>query len=167
MIKRIIAFLLCALVVLSCFVSCGSDINTDNPGAYISMYLTDEVYDFDPANAYKNESALRVVSLLFAPLFSLDENGNVKKELVKSYEIFEDPKASEYKLTLKLEKSFWSDGAQVAANDVVFAWKRILEVESTSEAASLLFDIKNARKVKEGDLSIDALGIYAVNTTTA
>ena len=166
MIKRIIAFLLCALVVLSCFVSCGSDINTDNPGAYISMYLTDEVYDFDPANAYKNESALRVVSLLFAPLFSLDENGNVKKELVKSYEIFEDPKASEYKLTLKLEKSFWSDGAQVAANDVVFAWKRILEVESTSEAASLLFDIKNARKVKEGDLSIDALGIYAVNTTT-
>ncbi|MBR4874053.1 MAG: hypothetical protein IKV00_09475, partial [Clostridia bacterium] len=45
-------------------------------------------------------------------------------------------------------------------------WKRILEVESTSEAAALLYDIKNARKVKEGDLSIDALGIYAVNTTT-
>lgn len=166
MIKRIIAFLLCALVVLSCFVSCGSEINADNPGAYISMYLTDEVYDFDPAHAYNNESALRVVSLLFAPLFSLDEDGNVKKELVKSYEISEDPKASEYKLTLRLEDSYWSDGTPVSANDVVFAWKRILEVESTSEAASLLFDIKNARKVKEGDLSIDALGIYAVNTTT-
>lgn len=166
MIKRITAFLLCALVVLSCFVSCGSDINADNPGAYISMYLTDEVYDFDPANAYNNESALRVVSLLFSPLFSLDEDGNVKKELVKSYEIDEDIKASEYKLTLKLAESFWSDGTQISANDVVFAWKRILEVESTSGAASLLFDIKNARKVKEGDLSIDALGIYAVNTTT-
>lgn len=166
MIKRITAFLLCALVVLSCFVSCGNKINTDNPGAYISMYLTDEVYDFDPAYAYNNESALRVVSLLFSPLFSLDENGKVKNELVKSYEIDEDVKASEYKLTLKLQKSFWSDGAQVSANDVVFAWKRILEVEATSEAAALLFDIKNARKVKEGDLSIDALGIYAVNTTT-
>ena len=166
MIKRITALMLCALVVLSCFVSCGSDINSDNPGAYISMYLTDEVYDFDPANAYNNESALRVVSLLFAPLFSLDENGKVKNELVKSYEIDEDPKASEYKLTLKLEDSYWSDGTPVSANDVVFAWKRILEVESTSEAASLLFEIKNARKVKEGDLSIDALGIYAVNTTT-
>ena len=166
MIKRITALMLCALVVLSCFVSCGSDINSDNPGAYISMYLTDEVYDFDPAHAYNNESALRVVSLLFAPLFSLDENGKVKNELVKSYEIDEDPKASEYKLTLKLKDSYWSDGTPVSANDVVFAWKRILEVEATSEAASLLFEIKNARKVKEGDLSIDALGIYAVNTTT-
>ena len=166
MIKRIAALMLCALMVLSCFVSCGNTIDSDNPGAYISMYLTDEVYDFDPANAYNNESALRVVSLLFAPLFSLDENGNVKKELVKSYEIDEDPKASEYKLTLKLEDSYWSDGTPVSANDVVFAWKRILEVESTSEAACLLFAIKNARKVKEGDLSIDALGIYAVNTTT-
>ena len=166
MIKRIAALMLCALMVLSCFVSCGNAIDSDNPGAYISMYLTDEVYDFDPANAYNNESALRVVSLLFAPLFSLDENGNVKKELVKSYEIDEDPKASEYKLTLKLEDSYWSDGTPVSANDVVFAWKRILEVESTSEAACLLFAIKNARKVKEGDLSIDALGIYAVNTTT-
>lgn len=166
MMKRIFAFLLCALMVVSCFVSCGSEITTDNPGAYISMYLTDEVYDFDPAYAYNNESALRVVSLLFAPLFSLDENGKVKNELVKSYEIFEDPKASEYKLTLTLEDSYWSDGTPVSANDVVFAWKRILEVESTSEAAALLYDIKNARKVKEGDLSIDALGIYAVNTTT-
>ena len=166
MMKRIFAFLLCALMVVSCFVSCGSEINVDNPGAYISMYLTDEVYDFDPAYAYNNESALRVVSLLFAPLFSLDKNGKVKNELVKSYEIFEDPKASEYKLTLTLEDSYWSDGTPVSANDVVFAWKRILEVESTSEAAALLYDIKNARKVKEGDLSIDALGIYAVNTTT-
>lgn len=166
MMKRITAFLLCALMVVTCFVSCGSEINSDNPGAHISMYLTDEVYDFDPANAYNNESALRVVSLLFAPLFSLDAKGNVKKELVKSYEIFEDVKASEYKLTLKLQDSYWSDGTPVSANDVVFAWKRILEVESTSEAAALLYDIKNARKVKEGDLSIDALGIYAVNTTT-
>ncbi|MBR5124147.1 MAG: hypothetical protein IKU90_03360, partial [Clostridia bacterium] len=152
MMKRIFAFLLCALMVVSCFVSCGSEINVDNPGAYISMYLTDEVYDFDPAYAYNNESALRVVSLLFAPLFSLDENGKVKNELVKSYEIFEDPKASEYKLTLTLEDSYWSDGTPVSANDVVFSWKRILEVESTSEAAALLYDIKNARKVKEGDL---------------
>lgn len=166
MFKRITAFLLCALMLVSCLVSCGSEINSDNPGAYITMHLSDEVYDFDPANAYNNESALRVISLMFVPLFSLDENGNVQKELVKSTIIEEDVKASEYKLTLKLKETFWSDGAQVSANDVVFAWKRILEVESTSEAASLLFNIKNARKVKEGDLSIDALGIYAVNTTT-
>ena len=149
--------------------ACGSteeDEKDQDRGAYISMYITDQVFDFDPANAYDNASALKVVSLLYSPLFSLDEKGNVKKELVDSYEIYEDPKAGEYKLTLNLKPSFWSDGTQISANDVVFAWKRILEVEATSEAASLLFDIKNARKVKAGDCSIDDLKVYAVNTTT-
>lgn len=169
MTKRIVALLVALLMLVTCFVSCGSSEEQkkdENRGAYISMYLADEVYDFDPANAYNNASALKVVSLLFAPLFSIDEDGNVKKELVDTYSIYEDAKASEYKLTLKLKPTYWSDGTQISANDVVFAWKRILEVEATSEAASLLFEIKNARAVKAGDLSIDALQIYAVNTTT-
>lgn len=166
MIKRISALLLCALMVVSCFASCGSDINQKNPGAYISMYLTDEVYDFDPANAYNNDAALQIVSLLFSPLFTLTEKGKVEGVLVDEYSIYQDAKAHEYILTLKLKETSWSDGTQISANDVVFAIKRILEVESTSEAAALLFEIKNARKVKEGDLSIDALGVYAVNTTT-
>ena len=169
MIKRIIALMLTLLMLVSCFAACGSTEEKEKDedrGAYISMYIADEVYDFDPANAYNNASALKVVSLLFSPLFSLDESGKVKKELVDSYSIYEDPKAGEYKLTLKLKTTYWSDGTQISANDVVFAWKRILEVEATSEAASLLFDIKNARAVKAGDLSIDALKIYSVNTTT-
>lgn len=166
MFKRITALFLCVLVLVSCFASCGSDINEDNPGAYITMYLTDEVYDFDPAHAYNNDSALQIISLLFTPLFSMDENGKVKGELVKEYVIKDDPNSGEHKITFTLNNTAWSDGTKVAANDVVFSIKRILEVESTSEAASLLYDIKNARKVKEGDLSIDALGIYAVNTST-
>ena len=159
-----------ALLMLTLsLVACGGtedEEKEEDRGAYISMYLADQVYDFDPANAYNNASALKIVSLLFTPLFSIDEKGNVEKELVSSYSIYEDPKAGEYKLTLKLKPTFWSDGTQISANDVVFAWKRILEVEATSEAASLLFDIKNARKVKAGDCSIDDLKVYAVNTTT-
>lgn len=169
MTKRIIALMMALLMLVLGLAACGNPEEVEEEedrGAYISMYIADEVYDFDPANAYNNASALKIVSLLYAPLFSLDENGNVKKELVSSYAISEDPKASEYKLTLKLKPSYWSDGTQISANDVVFAWKRILEVEATSEAASLLFDIKNARKVKAGDCSIDDLKVYAVNTTT-
>ena len=165
MTKRIVALLMALLMLAIGLASCGAKDENDR-GAYISMYIADEVYDFDPANAYNNASALKVVSLLFSPLFSLDENGKVKNELVDTYSIYEDVKAGEYKLTLKLKKSFWSDGTQISANDVVFAWKRILEVEATSGAASLLFDIKNARKVKAGDCSIDDLKVYAVNTTT-
>ena len=169
MTKRIVALIIALLMIVAAFTACGNageEGKDEDRGAYISMYIADEVYDFDPANAYNNDSALKVVSLLFTPLFSLDENGKVQKELVKSYSIDEDPKAGEYKLTLKLKTSYWSDGTQISANDVVFAWKRILEVEATSQAASLLFDIKNARKVKSGDCSIDDLKVYAVNTTT-
>lgn len=166
MLKRITAFILCALVVLSCFVGCGSEINEDNPGAYINMYLADEIYNFDPAYAHTNDSVMRIASLIFVPLFSLEEGGKIKNELVESYTIYEDAKAHEYKMTLKLKTTYWSDGTQVSANDVVYSWKRILEVENTSEAAALLYDIKNARKVKEGDLSIDDLRVYAQNVTT-
>ena len=166
MTKRIIAFVLCAILLLPCFVSCGSKVNEDMRGAYITMHLADRVYDYDPANAYNNDSALKVASLLFSPLFRMTENGKVKKELVKNYTIKEDPNTHEYKMTITLNDSYWSDGTPISANDVVFAWKRILDVESTSEAAPLLYQIKNAKAVKEGDLSIDALQIYAINTTT-
>lgn len=166
MIKRITAIVLCAFMLLPCFVSCGSQLEGEQRGAYISMYVADRVYDYDPANAYNNDSALKVMSLLFIPLFRMGENGKVENELVKNYTIKEDTINHEYKLTFDLNTTYWSDGTQVSANDIVFAWKRILDVESTSEAAPLLYQIKNAKAVKEGDLSIDALQIYAINTTT-
>ncbi len=166
MIKRITAFVLCAIMLLPCLVSCGNKVTDDMRGAYITMYLADRVYDYDPANAYENDSALKVASLLFMPLFRMTEDGKAEKELVKSYTITEDPNSHEYKMTITLKNSYWSDGTPISANDVVFAWKRILDVESTSEAAPLLYQIKNAKAVKEGDLSIDALQIYAINTTS-
>ena len=166
MTKRILAFVLCVLMLLPCLISCGNKVTEDMRGAYISMHLADRVYDYDPANAYSNDSALKVASLLFMPLFRMNEDGKVEKELVKSYTIKEDANSHEYKMTITLNDSYWSDGTPISANDVVFAWKRILDVESTSAAAPLLYQIKNAKAVKEGDLSIDALQIYAINTTT-
>ena len=166
MTKRILAFVLCVLMLLPCLISCGSKVNEDMRGAYITMHLADRVYDYDPANAYNNDSALKVASLLFIPLFRMTEDGKVENELVKTYTIKEDPNSHEYKMTITLNDTYWSDGTPVSANDVVFAWKRILDVEATSEAAPLLYQIKNAKAVKEGDLSIDALQIYAINTTT-
>ena len=166
MIKRITAFVLCVLMLIPCLVSCGSELKEDERGSYITMYVADRVYDYDPANVYENDSAFKIASLLFMPLFRMDENGKVKNELVESYTIKEDTNNHEYKMNITLKDSYWSDGTPISANDVVFAWKRILDVESTSEAAALLYQIKNAKAVKEGDLSIDALQIYAINTTS-
>ena len=163
MAKRLLAFVLCLIMLASTLVGCAKKEDEDYKGAYINMYLTDMVYDFDPAHAYDNESNLRVISLLFDNLFVLDEKGKVKKSLAKDYRIIENELMEEYKMVIELNETSWTDGIKIAADDVVFAWKRI--IENASEAASLLFDIKNARALKlgEGEWTIDDLGVCALN----
>lgn len=162
MAKKLLAFVLCLVMLASTFVGCAKK-DDDYKGAYINMYLTDMVYDLDPAHAYENESNLRVISLIFDNLFVLDEKGKVKKSLAKDYEIIENEQTGEYKMVIELNETCWTDGTKIAADDVVFAWKRI--IENKSEAAALLFDIKNARGLKTGEseCTIDDLGVSALN----
>lgn len=127
MTKRIIAIALCLFTLLSVtavFAGCSSK-NSDDKGAYITMYLTSELYDFDPANAYTNSDTLNIVSLLFDTLFKLDQNGNIQKSLVKDYKFTFNDLKKEYKLVMTLNETYWSDGNRLSAEDVVFAWKRI------------------------------------------
>ncbi len=162
MMKRIISLVLCLVFVGAAFAGCSSSpLDSDDRGAYINMYLTDMVYDLDPANAYANESALKLMGLLYENLFYLDEKGNLKKELATNYKIEEDKKTNEYKMTITIGGGTWSDGIAVTADDVAYAWRRVLDNENSFAAASLLFDIKNARAAKAGDVSIDDVGITA------
>ncbi len=166
MAKKVLALVLALLMISAAFVGCAKK-DEEDLGAYIQMYLTDMVYDLDPAHAYENESNLRVISLLYDNLFTLDEKGKAKKSLVKSYKIYEDDNLGEYKIIFELkEGAYWTDGVALSADDVVFSWKRALTVENSYEVASLLFDVKNARAVKEGDATIDDLGVYALNKSS-
>lgn len=164
MMKRVIALVLCLLMLVPALASCAEKDENDK-GAYVYMYLTEQVYDLDPARAFNNESALRVVSLVFDNLFVLDENGKIKNSLAKSYEIKEDDNAEEYEMIITLNDTNWTDGTPITANDVYYAWRRILDPSNNFESASLLYDIKNARAAKEGEgeISIDDVGMSAIN----
>ncbi len=161
MIKRIFAAMLCLVMVVAVFASCAAPKSENDKGAIINMYLSQEIYDFDPAYAYNNDAALKVVDLLFASLFRIDEKGKLQNELAKSYVI--DKVHNTMTITLN-EKASWSDGTYISANDVVYTFKRVLAPEFSSEVACLLFDIKNARTVKNAtsDLYIDDIGIFPV-----
>ena len=136
MAKRILALLLCAVMLASCFVGC-SKADDGDKGQYITAYLSNDIYDLDPAKAYTNESLTNVVGLLFDTLFKLDSNKKVKKSLVSSYWTTEDDNSQEYIMYLRLNsKACWSDGTAVSANDVVYAWKRLLEVDASYSAAA-------------------------------
>lgn len=161
--KRFLALLLCAataVMLASNFIGCSSADDEDK-GQYFNAYLSNDVYDFDPANAYNNESLASIVGLMFDTLFELDADGKVQKSLVKKYWVEEDDNTEEYILYMRLKEATWSDGTAVSADDVVTAWKRLLAVDSSYPAASLLFDIKNARSAKIGDASIDDVGVVS------
>ena len=163
MTKRILALSLCIVMICSSFFGCAKKNNTD-PGAYITMYLSDEIYDFDPASAYYNTDAVNVLSLMYDTLFKLDEKGKIKKSLVESYEIVEKPETQEYYIEFTLKEAYWSVKDQLTAEHVVFAWKRLVDFRNNFDAASLLFDVKNARAIKEGDIPVDDLGVEAVES---
>ncbi len=166
MTKRLLAVLLCMVTLATMLVSChDSKIDgKDNKGAEITMYLTDMIYDFDPAVAYNNASALKICALMFDTLFALDAKGKVVPSIVDKYTYTKDDNKKEYTLMLYFKSNnAWSDGTPVSAQDAVYTWKRLLDPDSSFEAASMLYEIKNARRAKEGDCSIDDIGIYAVD----
>ena len=159
MMKKIISLSLCLLMLLSVFVGCAKEKDENDYGAYVSMYLTDPIYNFDPAMAYGNDSALKVISLLFDNLFILNDDGKIENSLAKKYTIDKE----ENQMVITLNTTSWSNGSVVTAEDVVFSWRRILDNSNSFGAAALLYDIKNARAAKENKdgITIDDVGISA------
>ncbi len=60
----------------------------------------------------------------------------------------------------------WSDGEPVTAADFVFAWRTALKPETASQYAFLLFAIKNAEAVNNGELPPEQLGVSAPDPLT-
>lgn len=158
--KKIISLFLAVLMLagsLVVFTSCGKK------DATIAVYLGDQLYDLDPAMACVNDEAMEVFKLIYEPLFTLNEKGKVKNALASGYRIIENEEEGLYQMEITLRETYWSTGHQVTADDVSYAWKRILDSNEThqSQAAPMLYDIKNALAVKQGEMSVDALGLAA------
>ena len=160
MMKRAIALLLCLLMLLPCVVACAKDPN--DKGAYIRMYLGEPIYDFDPLQAFENSDDLQIVSLLFSGLFKVDEDGDVKPDLVEDYDYLYDEKEDRYYLSLTLKETKWSDGAPLTATHAQYAFTRLFK--TSHPATAMLYDIKNAREIVAGNITRDALKVTAVES---
>ena len=163
--KKILSLLLCIIMITSILAGCGKKDDTDK-GAIIPVYLSTPISNFDPAYALHDEAGVKLLGMIYEGLTRINDKGKVEKALAKSWKITENPADDYYMLQFELNTTAWSDGRQVSADDIVFAWKRLLEPEFSSEAASMLYDIKNARNVKAGEMTIDDLGLFAVDITT-
>lgn len=145
--KKIISLLLTVTMligVVSALASCGAP---KNPGAQIAVYLGDEVYDFDPTDYYVDDNAEQVMSLLFEPLFRVNEKGKLECAAAKDYEVDEENRT----ITITIRETYWSDGSPVFAEHFISAWRNLLDAGTANPASALLYDIEGALAVKQGD----------------
>lgn len=165
MLKKFLAVFLFLAMMIGILAGCGG-LSGNDKGAYIPVSLNAETFDFDPANAYNNTDSINILGLIYEPLFTLDTNGKIKPALAKSYKTYTDDEGVHMDITINT--TCWSDGSALTANDIVFAWTRLLEPSNRFPAASLLFDIKNARAYNRGmttDLYIEAIEQQKIRLT--
>ena len=163
MMKKFIALTLCLCLCLAVLTSCG--LGEDEKGPSIQLYLADFPQTLDPALVHANSDVTQLLSLLFEPLTTIDEDGDVSGALASNWYSYYDEVNEEYAIYFELEETFWSNSNQVTADDVIYAWKRILAPATESPYASLLYCIKNAKAVKAGLMTSDDLGITAEDDT--
>lgn len=159
--KRVLSLMLCAVMLLTALAGC-TTIEGNNKGMIIDVYMTTELTDFDPALHYNDNAMVKIFDLIYEGLTNLNDKGKWEKALMKKYELLGNDEDGWYML-ITLASTKWSDGRTVQAQDFVYAWKRILDPDFKSEAASLLYNVTNARDIKLGDLSVDDLGVSAVD----
>ncbi len=104
-----------------------------------------------------------IVMDLFQGLTTLDAAANVVPGIARSWQVSKDGKTYTFQLR---EDARWSDGVPVTAGDVVFSFRRILDPQTASPAAALLYLIKNGQAINSGSMTADKLGVTAGDATT-
>jgi len=70
------------------------------------------------------------------------------------------------KMTCRLRAAKWSDGRPITAQHYVDSFRRLLEADSKSPQADVLFALKNARAIWAGKIKSQELGIEAKDANT-
>jgi oligopeptide transport system substrate-binding protein len=103
-----------------------------------------------------------IIGDMFMGLFTESPAGDPIPGLADSWTVSEDGLV----WTFKLRETVWSDGMPVTADDFVYSLRRILDPATLAQYASLLFLIKNAEPVNNGDMTGDQLGVRAIDPQT-
>ena len=101
-----------------------------------------------------------IINDLFIGLYTKDEHGAPIEGSALDYK--KSSNGLVYNFYLRKDH-FWSDGEKVTAHDYVEGFKRVMNPETASQYASLLYLIKNAKEINTGKLDVNSLGVKALN----
>lgn len=123
---------------------------------------SNEPSSLDPTHCKDNLGA-NILMDLFEGLVTDDPVGKIIPAGATSWSISKDG----LKYTFNLRKNAkWSDGSDVVANEYVYSFKRFTDPNTAAEMAYLASMIKNAKKINEGKLKPELLGVKAIDPHT-
>lgn len=97
---------------------------------------------------------------LFEGLYRFDDDSATVPALAKDVKISDD--GHKYHFTLR-EGIKWSNGEPITAQDFVYSWKKLVTPATIGPNAYLLDSVKNSFEIRNGEKSVDELGISAPN----
>ncbi|MBN1246020.1 MAG: hypothetical protein JXC32_00085, partial [Anaerolineae bacterium] len=101
----------------------------------------------DPAQAADTDT-IGVIDQLFCGLVALSPEMDLLPELAESWEV--EDRGLLYRFRLRPDLR-WSDGSRLTAADLEFAWKRVLDPQTASPLAQLLYGVYQARAYHQGE----------------
>ena len=100
---------------------------------------------------------------LFEGLTRLDENEQPQPAAAEKWEISAD--GTEYIFHLR-DGLVWNDGTPLTAYDFEYAWKRVLNPETASENAYMMYPLLNGEEYFSQKKTIDEVGVKALDDKT-
>jgi len=120
-----------------------------------------ETNTFDPAcNIVPGAATLSVH--LFEGLLTIGPSLDVRLGMAESYDISNDGLI----YTFHMRQARWSDGRPVTADDFVYAVRRVVDPAQSNQNAAVASLIKNAAAVRSGAMTVNSLGVRAVDERT-
>ncbi|NGX76617.1 peptide ABC transporter substrate-binding protein [Staphylococcus sciuri] len=160
-ILKVLTMMLVAVLILSaCSSGGGSKRKSDET---LDLQINGDVPTMDSAMATDGLS-FDMFFQTMEGLYTLDKDDKAIPAVAKG-----DPKITNdgKKWTIKLrDDAKWSNGDPVTAHDFVFAWRKVVDPDTASEYAYILYDIKNAEEINSGDKKPEELGVKAVDDHT-
>ncbi len=171
--KKIIAAVLCLVMLAGCLASCGSE----DP-VVLFFAVEDSAGSFDP-QIVSDTTASIVVRNCFEGLLRKDENGEIVNGVAKSWTV--SPDGLTYTFNLR-EDAVWhltSNAKEqlgeklpedfdlsVTAYDFQFALRRAVDPATGAHLAYMLYNIENAAEILDGKKPVQELGVRVIDRYT-
>ncbi|MCM3079954.1 peptide ABC transporter substrate-binding protein [Brevibacillus invocatus] len=127
----------------------------------LRMNLRLELPTADPAFA-EDSTSVAVIRATFDGLTRMGKDGKPQLSVAEKVDVSKD----QLMYTFHLRDSTWSNGDPVTAHDFEYAWKRVLNPQTTSINAYQMFYLKNGEKFNNGEVTADEVGVKALDDKT-